>query len=249
MPPGAPGRRTAAAARPSVVVRRTRSRSARWIGASAGANSRSRWRQPPHGRAQLGARRRDDDLGDLARRRRRRSRRSPTPPRTGPAGRRRSRRWRRRSGGRRSVRTAAPTGKSRVGRVGAADGLAREREQLGVGLRRPGRGRAARRRRSPRAAPRRGSSSTSRSCGDLLALAAQVGAGLGDRLELEEGAEPADLVEVDADGLPQQQVAALDDDDVDRRWRRRARRAAARARRPGRAGSSTTRSVAASGRS
>ena len=51
--------------------------------------------------------------------------------------------------------------------------------------------------------------------GDLGALAGEVAARLGDGLELEERAESADLVEVDPHRLPQQEVPALDDDDVD----------------------------------
>ena len=46
---GTPGRTSAAAARRASSCGGRRSRSARWIGASGTMNSRSRWRQPPHG--------------------------------------------------------------------------------------------------------------------------------------------------------------------------------------------------------
>ena len=173
---------------PSVVVRRTRSRSARWIGASSAANSRSRWRQPPHGVHELVARRRDDDLGDR-----------PAAARDERADRRRLRALALRVGGVLHVRAGVAAavggahggadGEVRVRRVGAAGGLARQRQQLRVGLR-------------PRGDQRVGVGALAQrvvadpeqlaQLGDLRALAAQVGVRSGDRLELEERAEPAD---------------------------------------------------------
>jgi hypothetical protein len=44
-------------------------------------------------------------------------------------------------------------------------------------------------------------------------LAREVGVGVGDGLELDEGPQAIDLVEVDADVLVEQQPAALVDDD------------------------------------
>ena len=145
-----------------------------------------------------------------ARPRRRPSRRARTPPRTGPAGRRRSRRSRPRSGGRPSCAPRRRPGRRSTARSVAPAAARASVEQLGIGARAGGR---ARRRRSRleglvadpqrRAQPR-----------DLGALAGEVRVRLRDRLELEEAAEALDLVEVDADGLPEQQPALLDDLDA-----------------------------------
>lgn len=61
---------------------------------------------------------------------------------------------------------------------------------------------------------------------DALVLGGQVRAGLGDRLELDEAAEPLDLVEVDPHPAPQEQAAALGHDalDAERRLQRGVRR-------------------------
>jgi hypothetical protein len=61
-------------------------------------------------------------------------------------------------------------------------------------------------------------------------LAGEVAGRLGDGLELQERAEPADLVEVDPHRLPHEQVTALDHDDVDpdRGRQRRAQRSGVR---------------------
>ena len=79
--------------------------------------------------------------------------------------------------------------------------------------------------RAPRGAARR-----------LSCSPAQVRAGLRHRLELDVAPQPLDLVEVDADALPEQQPSPLRDRRRASRRRRRAPRAAARRRRRARAG-------------
>ena len=74
---------------------------------------------------------------------------------------------------------------------------------------------APRRRTTLRAARRRRSPATSRSSATCERSRSRSDCGLGDRLELDERAEPLDLVEVDADRLPQQQPPSLGDHDVD----------------------------------
>ena len=115
-----------------LVVRRTRSMSTRWIGASSGANSRRRWRQPPQGvhSSALGAATTTSAI-------------SPAAARDHRADRRRLGALALRIGGVLDVGAgeAAAVGRADrradgevgVRRVGAADRLAREREQLRVG--------------------------------------------------------------------------------------------------------------------
>ena len=116
----------------SDVVRRTRSMSARWIGASAAANSRSRWRQPPHGAHSCLARCGDDDLHD-----------PPAAARHHRAERRGLRALALGVGGVLDVGAGVAAavvgqhggadGEVGVRRVGAAGGLARQAKQLGIG--------------------------------------------------------------------------------------------------------------------
>ena len=104
---------------------------------------------------------------------------APTPPRTGPAGRRRSRRWRRRG--------SAPVGDAQRRRRPGSSSTARRRCAWRR-RRRPSsavrRRRAAGRSRSrPRGSP---SASSSRRRATCSCSRAEVGVGVGDRLELDE---------------------------------------------------------------
>ena len=186
-PASCSGRRRGAAAR-RAVVRRTRSRSPRWTGTPGGANSRSRWRQPPHGAhsSALGAATTTSAI-------------CPPPPATRadrhasahwPAGRRRSRRapaYRRPS----VVRTAAPRGSWSTARRRGPQRRAPARRARGRA-----RGRAPRRRRSPRPGVvpdpehRRGA-------GRPGALAPKVEPGAATASSSTKRAQALDVVEVD----------------------------------------------------
>ena len=205
----------------SDVVRRTRSRSARWIGASGPANSRSRWRQPPHGEhsSALGAATTTSTT-------------AAAPARHHRAERRRLRALALRVGGVLDVR--ARVAAAVVGAHGGADGEVRVRR---VGARRR---LAGERERAPgRASPARSGVGVGAGCSasSPIPSAARSWATCARSRERSESgsatasssrkrAEPLDLVEVDAHGLPQQQPPPLLDHDVDaeRSPARRARR-------------------------
>ena len=170
----------------SEVVRRTRSRSARWIGASAGELAQALAAAAAR-RALLLARRRHDDLDHAAA-----AARHHRPER------RRLGALALRVGGVLDVgaRVAAAVGGAhggadgevRVRRVGAAGGLAGEREELGVG-----RGARGPHRVRVRPLAQRVVADAERlaQLRDLRPLAREVRVRLGDRLELEERAEPS----------------------------------------------------------
>ena len=97
---GTPGPNEHGSSSSSVTVRALGRRSTGGSWPSSGMNSRSRWRQPPHGTHDVVAVGDHRGLERPACARRRPARRSRTPRRTDPAGRRRSRRSRRRGSSR-----------------------------------------------------------------------------------------------------------------------------------------------------
>ena len=221
----------------SVVVRRTRSRSARWIGASSARELAQPLAAAAARRAQLAAGRGDDDLGDppaaagheRADRRRLRALAlrvgGVLDVRAGVAAAVVGAHARRRRGSRSTARRRAPAA-SRASASSSGSGSApRGDQRVGVGALAQ---RVVADRRAARAAAR-------------PARARARGRSPARRPPRARGTlpSPATLVEVDPDGLPQQQPAALVDDRARRRWRRRAPRAAPRGRRPARAGSAT----------
>ena len=226
----------------SVVVWRAPLRAHRWISAPGTMNSRSRWRQPPQGTQKSSPSAITATSVICVQPRRRPARRSRTPPRTGPAGRRRSRRSRRRGSSR--PRRAAPRRPCSwlygawARAITAAGGVhegARADHLVGVGVAQDALGRDLQRLGEP---------------GDALELvSARSESARGDALELDEVAEVLHAVEVDADALPQQQVAFLLDhgQHAEAGLQRRLQRLPGR--RSGSAGSGYSRASSASTRS